>query len=748
MPIGVAGLFSDIDGPLLTYSATGLPAGLTLNPATGVISGQIAANGSQGGSGGAHSVVITARDGQGGSATTTLIWTVTNIAPIANDDARSVLEDTLLSSTVASNDMDGGTDTDLLTYTLQTGPANGTLILNSNGSFTYQPNSNYNGPDGFTYQVSDGQGGTSTAIVTLNVTPVNDAPTPGTIASRTSNDGNTVTLNVSTAFTDVEGDTLTFSATGLPPGLVIDPVTGIISGTIDGSASRSGPYTVIVTASDGNGGTTPIGFSWIVNNPPPIATGEAVTLSEDSSISGTLRGGDHDPDGDALTYSLSSAPSSGHAIVNPDGTFRYVPNSNFTGTDTFTYLVTDADGGTTTATVTVTVTPVQDPPIARDDTVRTIGSNPVVIPVLLNDTDPDGDPLRIVSATSLNGIATINSNGTVTFAAAPTFIGTATVTYVVEDTAGNRSTATISIAVDDQVFVTLETRDPIVTPEKNPEEPLIVAQGAVLDAVRGAGGLNGIANGIGDTGAVLAAANQAQALDGLSGHISGNGFVLAEVDRIEQIRQLDTLVDQYARIDGRDITAKNLTGFTLRMALADSLIGSSQGSQVVLETLVRDRELIVQISSKITDGDQRPIEYRITQANGRPLPAWIDRVGQNLLIAQRPVDVDKVTLRVVAVMPDGRPVVREVEIQGSTGEIQPLQKDRRSDLLAPKPFLQNFAQAPTYDAADIEDLARTLDDLKRAIETNKIARAATLEAGADATSVPSIDETMRSARGK
>ena len=118
-------------------------------------------------------------DGHGGGATATLVITVTgaNDAPVANDDKATTAEDTPLIITAASlvaNDNDA--DHDALTILSVGAAAHGTVTLNQDGNVSYAPNADYNGPDSFSYTVSDGHGGTSTAHVNLTVTPVNDPP--------------------------------------------------------------------------------------------------------------------------------------------------------------------------------------------------------------------------------------------------------------------------------------------------------------------------------------------------------------------------------------------------------------------------------------------------------------------------------------------------------------------------------------------------------------------------------------------
>ena len=88
---------------------------------------------------------------------------------------------------LTATDVDG----DPLTFTKATDPAHGTVIVNSDGTYTYTPATNYTGPDSFTYTVSDGNGGTVTKTVTINVTPVNDAPVISAITAPPSRDSDT-----------------------------------------------------------------------------------------------------------------------------------------------------------------------------------------------------------------------------------------------------------------------------------------------------------------------------------------------------------------------------------------------------------------------------------------------------------------------------------------------------------------------------------------------------------------------------
>ncbi len=288
--IDVTDYIVDPDGEPLTFSATGLPPGLTLDPDTGIISGTITHDASQGGP---YHVVITATDPHGSSITTTLDYAISNIAPVAVDDSSSADEDTGQSGNVLTDavtgDHDGAPDSDPLTVTLANGqpvspgsPAilnlpHGTLTLASDGSWSFTPSAAANAlavgvsaTDTVSYTVSDGNGGTAVATLSLHVAGVNDVPVAvQPLPPADDFEGDDISLDVSGFFDDVDAsDVLSFSATGLPPGLSIDPHTGVISGTITLGSSVDGPYLVTVTVNDGHGGTLSQSFEWEVKMPP------------------------------------------------------------------------------------------------------------------------------------------------------------------------------------------------------------------------------------------------------------------------------------------------------------------------------------------------------------------------------------------------------------------------------------------------------------------------------------------------
>ncbi|WP_213879329.1 Ig-like domain-containing protein [Pseudomonas sp. dw_358] len=449
--LAVGGAFTDADGDTLTYSATGLPVGITIDPATGLISGTLGGHASVQVTSGAYAVVVSAADGKGAVVSQNFTLSVHNPAPVAGADTVSTQEDTAVTGNVLSNDSDPDGDTLSVDTTPVQGPAHGLLVLNANGTFTYTPNANYNGADSFSYRVLDTDGGSAVATVSIAISAVNDAPTTsGTIATQTAVDSGTFSLDVSNRFSDVDGDALSYSASGLPTGLAINASTGVISGTLGSSASAGGPtangvYTVNLLVSDGHGASVTRSFELDVSNPAPTSANVNLNTSEDTVLNGTLVA--NDPDGDALTFSLTQGAAHGSVTVNADGTFRYQPAANFNGSDSFTYQVRDADGSTVTATATVTVSPVNDAPQAQNDVATTAEDTPVVINVLANDSDVDGDSLSVTAASAAHGSVVINANGTLTYTPNADYNGTDTIAYTVRDPGGLTSSANVTVTI-------------------------------------------------------------------------------------------------------------------------------------------------------------------------------------------------------------------------------------------------------------------------------------------------------------
>jgi VCBS repeat-containing protein len=276
---------------------------------------------------------------------------------------------------VLANDSDA--DSDPLSAALVDGPANGTLVLESDGSLSYTPSEGFVGSDSFTYEVSDGAATSGPVTVTIDVTDPN--VDPGENVAPTSASDNFVTsvdtpLNISPTGvlandTDANGDTL--SAT-----LIDGPSHGTLALAADGSfsytpsAGFSGVDTFTYQASDGVlvGNIATVTINIVSgNNSRPNAVNDQYTMTADSTLEIATAGvlaNDSDAQGSLLTAVLFSAPQHGTVSLAADGSFAYTPNAGYTGLDSFIYRAFDGESYSALAAVTIRISPAQAPAAA------------------------------------------------------------------------------------------------------------------------------------------------------------------------------------------------------------------------------------------------------------------------------------------------------------------------------------------------------------------------------------------------
>ncbi|WP_180176849.1 MULTISPECIES: Ig-like domain-containing protein, partial [unclassified Acinetobacter] len=325
---------------------------------------------------------------------------------------------------VLGNDTDAENDT--LTVTAASA-LHGTVTINADGTLSYTPNANYTGADTISYSISDGNGGTSSSVVNVSVTPVNDAPVLSFTDSLTSITENSATAGMVVTdanATDAEGDTLTYSLTNNPDGYYsIDPATGVVSLTQAGADWVNGGGNlpaVSVTVTDGTTpvtGTAAMPVTTLVND-APVANPDTATVIEDTSATITVLGNDTDAENDTLTVTAASALH-GTVTINADGTLSYTPNANYTGADTISYSISDGNGGTSSSVVNVSVTPVNDAPVLSfTDSLTSITENNAMAGMVVTDanaTDAEGDTLTYSLTNNPDGYYSIDpATGVVT----------------------------------------------------------------------------------------------------------------------------------------------------------------------------------------------------------------------------------------------------------------------------------------------------------------------------------------------
>ncbi|MCL6434297.1 MAG: tandem-95 repeat protein [Leptolyngbyaceae cyanobacterium HOT.MB2.61] len=372
-------------------------------------------------------------DGVDTSAPATVTISVfTNTAPTVINDSYSTNLNTPLNVTlpgVLANDSDLES---AITAILVDPTTRGSVILRSDGSFVYTPNTGFTGNDFFTYRANDGFVNSALATVSITVTP-NAAPiaNPDTYSVNFNNSlvvpysfGTTTIAGVLS--NDVDTDPLTAS-------LVTGPSGGNLSFNSDGSFTYTptvvvgGTDTFVYRASDGiSSSNATVTITIKDSSAPPTATGDAYSVSANSVLSVSLAQGvlrnDTDPEGDRLSASITTQPTNGSVTLNADGSFTYTPNANFTSTDTFVYVASDGINNSAPATVTITVGAVNSPPavtvpgsqVVFRNTELTIASG-----LRISDPDAGNNPVRAtlsatngsLSLSTTSGLTVIDADG-------------------------------------------------------------------------------------------------------------------------------------------------------------------------------------------------------------------------------------------------------------------------------------------------------------------------------------------------
>jgi hypothetical protein len=383
-------------------------------------------------------------------ATITIEVLRTNDAPVAADDAVETEEDIPVVIQVLDGDTDA--DGDELTVTEVSDPANGTVELDAaTGEVRYAPAGEYSGPDSFTYTISDPKGATSTATVSVTVTPVNDAPVAVDDAGETEEDVS-VTIGVEDNDTDADGEIPVITGVGDPANGIVefDAETGEV--TYTPLANYNGPDSFTYTIGDAEGATSTATVSVTVTpvSDPPVAVDDAVETEEDASVTAAVVDNDTDADGEIPTITDVSDPSNGSVEFDAGtGEVTYTPDADYNGPDSFTYTISDAEGATSTGAVDVTVTPVSDPPVAEDDTAVMDEDASVVIAVVANDTDADGETptLTEVGDSTYGSVDFDATTGEVTYTPSANYNGPDSFMYTISDAEGATSTGTVDVTV-------------------------------------------------------------------------------------------------------------------------------------------------------------------------------------------------------------------------------------------------------------------------------------------------------------
>ena len=332
---------------------------------------------------GPDSFSYTVSDGTNPPVSATVSMTITNAAPTATGSSQTTAEDTPKTIGLAGADAD---DCDL-TFTIGTGPAHGTLdpiadvACTGTGPFAdtatvdYTPTTGYNGPDSFTFRVSDGVTTSAPATVTITVgTPPNAPPTASPVSKSTPHE---VATTVTMSGTDATDCPLTFA-------IDTAPTHGSLGTITNGNCTGSGPFgdsatvvytptagysggdSFVYTVDDGVNTPVPATVTLTVTNAAPTANGSSQTTSQGTPKTFDLTG--TDPDDCNLAFAITGSPTKG--TLNAPGAgactagspnsdrapITYTPGAGQTGADSFTFTVSDGVNTPVQATVNITIT--------------------------------------------------------------------------------------------------------------------------------------------------------------------------------------------------------------------------------------------------------------------------------------------------------------------------------------------------------------------------------------------------------
>ena len=417
----------------LTYSDGGtLPAGLSIDPTTGSITGTPT-------TGGVYAVTITAIDNAGYSGNATFNWTITNTVSVTNPGAQSDVSGAAITAVPISATDSSSTAT--LTYSDGGTLPPGLSIDPTSGSITGTPTTGGTYP--VTITASDDAGCSGTTTFSWTIGNIVSVTSPG---DQSDGSGTAITAVAITATDSSAGATLTYSDGGtLPPGLSIDPTTGSITGT----PTTGGVYAVTITATDGSGASGNAAFNWTITNTVSVTSpgdqsdgsGTAITAvaitATDSSSTATLTYSD----GGTLPPGLSIDPSSGSITGTPTTAGVYA----------VTITATDGSGASGSATFNWTVTNAVSVTSPGD---QSDGSGTAITAVAITATDSSAGATLAYSdgGTLPPGLSIDPSSGSIT--GTPTTGGVYAVTITATDGSGASGSATFNWTITNTVSVT------------------------------------------------------------------------------------------------------------------------------------------------------------------------------------------------------------------------------------------------------------------------------------------------------
>ena len=389
---------------------------------------------------GEDSFTFIANDDNSDSNLATISITISetvNLAPEASDSEVTIDEDGIAQIGLVASDNEG----DGLTFSIVSQPENGSAEL-SDGTVFYTPSTNYNGSDAFTFRVNDGTSDSNIAVVSIAINEVNDAPVVSGSEVSIIEDTNT---NIILQGSDSEDDDLTFSIVSPPENgeVVINENTATYypSNNYDGVDS----FTFLANDGFSNSNIATISITVISENDAPVTADSDATTDEDSSVEIVLTA--TDTDSETFTYSIVTSPSNGSVSIS-GSTATYTPETDYNGSDSFTFIANDGESDSNTATVSLTINSVNDAPVADEQSVTTDEDQVINITLTASDVENDSLTYSIASDNGAVNGGVFLSGSNAEFTPDTDFNGIASFTFLAYDGSSYSETTTITITVN------------------------------------------------------------------------------------------------------------------------------------------------------------------------------------------------------------------------------------------------------------------------------------------------------------
>ncbi|RLT15285.1 MAG: tandem-95 repeat protein [Planctomycetota bacterium] len=404
------------------------------------------------------SFTYTFRDTQGAVSNSGTVSITILRRPVANDDVLTVQRGDDGTLNVIANDTAPSGTVAPASVTIVTQPTRGTVTALGNGQISYQHDGTATTTDQFTYTITDSNNNVSLpGIVRITITPVNQPPVtaPDTAVV---NEGESVDVpvlaNDTIAFDGLDASSVTI-VTAPTRGTAVVLSSGVLRYTHNGSETSSD--FLLYTVRGNNGLVSPATRVDITINPindGPNAINDQANVAEGGVVNIPVLANDTDSDNaiDTASVVIINSPTNGTAVLGVGGVVGYTHNGSESTIDSFTYRVSDVSGKSSNlATVSISISPVNDPPVAVNDTASIASNVAAIVDIAANDLDLD-DGLDLTSIeigiSPAHGTLTIQTDGKVTYVHNGSEATQDTFTYRIRDKAGALSnTATVSLSI-------------------------------------------------------------------------------------------------------------------------------------------------------------------------------------------------------------------------------------------------------------------------------------------------------------